>query len=64
MPLRIIYGEHDRMLPDVAQTMARVQKTCPRPWSRRCRYGHFLQEEAPGEVGALLAAFFAAEPVI
>jgi pimeloyl-ACP methyl ester carboxylesterase len=37
VPLRLVYGEHDRVLP----------------------YGHFLQEEAPEQVGQLLARFFA-----
>jgi pimeloyl-ACP methyl ester carboxylesterase len=29
MPVRVIYGERDRILPDVAETMARVQADLP-----------------------------------
>ena len=29
VPVRLIYGEDDRILPDVAQTMARVKATLP-----------------------------------
>ena len=60
IPVRVIYGARDRVLPDVAETMARVKTDLPHadvtvlPDS-----GHFLQEDAPDEVGALLARFFA-----
>jgi pimeloyl-ACP methyl ester carboxylesterase len=61
MPVRIVYGEEDRALPDVAETMARVARDLPRavvtPLPGR---GHFIQEEAPEQVGELLAEFFAA----
>jgi pimeloyl-ACP methyl ester carboxylesterase len=63
MPVRIVYGARDRILPDVAQTMARAAADLPQAVVTELPdCGHFLQEEAPGEVGALLAAFFAAEP--
>ncbi|MCE9500903.1 MAG: alpha/beta fold hydrolase [Leptospira sp.] len=58
-PVRIIYGEQDRLLPDVAQTMARVQKDLPQAIVTSLPdCGHFLQEEEPAAVGKLLAEFF------
>jgi haloalkane dehalogenase len=60
MPVRVIYGEQDRILPDVAETMARVKADLPQAEvTALAGCGHFLQEEAPGEVGSLLARFFA-----
>jgi pimeloyl-ACP methyl ester carboxylesterase len=59
IPVRVVYGARDRVLPDVAQTMARVKNDLPHAEVTvlpDC--GHFLQEEAPSEVGALLARFF------
>lgn len=59
--MRIVYGEEDRALTDVAETMARVAGDLPQavvtPLPGR---GHFIQEEAPEDVGLLLAEFFAA----
>jgi pimeloyl-ACP methyl ester carboxylesterase len=48
------------VLPDVGDTMTRVKADLPHAEVTvlpAC--GHFLQEEAPAEVGALLARFFA-----
>jgi haloalkane dehalogenase len=60
MPVRIVYGERDRILPDVAETMARVKADLPQAEvTALAGCGHFLQEEAPEEIGALLARFFA-----
>jgi len=60
VPVRILYGEQDRILPDVAETMARVKKDVPQAEVTALpQCGHFLQEEAPAEIGALLARFFA-----
>lgn len=59
IPVRAIYGERDRLLPDVAQTMARVQRDLPHAVVTPLpNCGHFLQEDAPERVGAMLAEFF------
>jgi len=61
IPVRIVYGDRDRVLPDVAQTMARVKSDLPHAEvTALAGRGHFVQEEAPDEVGPLLARFFAA----
>lgn len=60
VPVRIVYGARDRLLPDVAETMARIKADLPQSeLTELPDRGHFLQEEAPGEVGELLARFFA-----
>ena len=58
VPVRLIYGENDRILPDIADTMARIGRDVPqaeRTSLPGC--GHFLQEDDPDTVGRLLAAF-------
>ena len=61
VPVRIVYGERDRILPDVAETMARVQADLPQAEVTTLpECGHFLQEEAAARFGAELARFFAA----
>jgi len=60
IPLRIIYGERDRLLPDVATTMARVKTDLPHAEVAAFAHrGHFIQLEAPEQVGDLLGRFFA-----
>ncbi len=60
VPVLIIYGENDRILPDVATTMERVKRDLPQAQVTSLPgCGHFLQEERPGEIGDALAEFFA-----
>ena len=60
VPVRCIYGTQDRILPDVARTMARVQRELPQAeLTALPDCGHFLQEDDPATVGRLLAEFFA-----
>ena len=58
-PVRIVYGERDRILPDVAKTMAKLKRDIPdAEVTALPDCGHFLQEDDPDRVGALLAEFF------
>ena len=58
-PVRILYGERDRILPDVAKTMRKVAERVPQAeLSTLPDCGHFCQEERPGEIGEALARFF------
>jgi haloalkane dehalogenase len=60
MPVRLVYGEQDRILPDIAETMSRLEADLPQAeLTALPGCGHFLQEEAPDKVGELLAGFFA-----
>lgn len=62
IPVRVIYGEQDRILPDVAETMARVKRDLPQAQVTSLPdAGHFCQEEAGVQIGRLLAEFFANE---
>lgn len=57
-PVHIVYGEQDRILPTVAETMARVKRDLPHAEITSLpAAGHFLQEEAADEIGELLAQF-------
>jgi haloalkane dehalogenase len=61
IPVRVVYGARDRLLPDVADTMKRVKNDLPQTdITVLSECGHFVQEEAPSQVGELLARFFAA----
>lgn len=58
VPVRLIYGASDRILPDVGKTMARVQALLPQAELTEIPdCGHFLQEDRPAEVAELLAEF-------
>jgi len=60
-PVRVVYGEQDRILPDIAGTVARVKRELPQAEVTALpECGHFLQEEEPERIGELLAPFFAA----
>jgi pimeloyl-ACP methyl ester carboxylesterase len=55
-----LYGTDDRILPDVADTFARVRRDVPHAEIEGLPgVGHFLQEEVPSVVAARLAGFFA-----
>lgn len=59
IPVLLLYGTRDRILPDVAETMARLERDLPRVDTIALEdCGHFLQEERPARVGEALAAFF------
>jgi pimeloyl-ACP methyl ester carboxylesterase len=60
LPVRIIYGESDRVLTDIATTVERASKDLPQAEVTALpNCGHFLQEDDPERVGELLAEFFA-----
>jgi pimeloyl-ACP methyl ester carboxylesterase len=63
VPVRVVYGEDDRILPDVADTMTRLAADVSHAQITSIpECGHFLQEEAPDLVSRLLATFFAPQP--
>jgi pimeloyl-ACP methyl ester carboxylesterase len=56
--IRLIYGQNDRVLPDIAKTMARLKRDHPEAeLTALPRCGHFLQEDEPERVGQLIAEF-------
>lgn len=60
IPVRLIYGDKDPILPEIAKTMARVQRDIPH--AELTILGgakHFIQEDRPHELAALLAEFVA-----
>lgn len=60
VPVRIVYGERDWILPDIADTARRLQQDLPRAEVTALpNCGHFLQEDDPETVGRLLAEFLA-----
>ena len=62
IPVRVVYGRQDRILPDIAETVARIEHDLPQAAVVELPHcGHFLQEEAGHEIGELLAPFFAGD---
>jgi pimeloyl-ACP methyl ester carboxylesterase len=61
MPVRVIYGEQDRILPDVATTFARLERDVPQAISTVLPCGHFAPLEAGAEIGEMFAEFFAGD---
>ncbi len=60
IPTFLLYGEADRILPDVARTMDRVQTILPHAQRKSLPgCGHFLQEDQPEAVAEALGEFFA-----
>lgn len=63
VPVRVIYGAQDHILPDIAETMERFVGDVPQAEITVLEdCGHFLQEEEPQKIGDLLADFFAKSP--
>ncbi len=62
IPVGLLYGEADRILPNVAKTMKRVKDLQPdAELASIPDCGHFLQEDRPVEVAEYLANFFSKE---
>jgi pimeloyl-ACP methyl ester carboxylesterase len=62
IPLRMIYGEQDQILPDIATTAQRLKRDCPHAQITSLpSCGHFVCEQEPTLVSAMLAEFFAAQ---
>jgi len=57
-PIQIIYGENDKILPRVSQTMKRVKKNLPQATIHSIpNCGHFLQEEVPKQISDTILTF-------
>lgn len=57
-PIQIIYGENDKILPKVSETMKKVKKNLPQAnivAIPNC--GHFLQEDSPEQVSEIILEF-------
>lgn len=60
IPVRVIYGDRDPILPEVGKTFARVKRDVPHAEVTVLRGAkHFIQEDRPREVGDLLGSFLA-----
>lgn len=60
IPVLGLYGTDDRILPDVAETFARVKRDVSQAEIESLPgAGHFLQEDAPAESAERLTRFFA-----
>ena len=60
VPVQLLYGTRDFVLPEVGDTMSRLKAAFPHADLKRLEgRGHFVQEDAPDEVAAELARFFA-----
>ena len=58
VPTRIIYGENDRILPDIARTVQRLERDLRSAEATSLpNCGHFLQEDDPDRIGELIAEF-------
>lgn len=58
-PTLLVYGERDRVIPDVGRTMARLARELPHAELRALpECGHFLQEEIAEDLGRWLGEHF------
>lgn len=58
----IIYGEQDRILPKVANTMEKVKQDLPQSIIIKLpNCGHFIQEEEPKKISAAISSFMSAK---
>ena len=56
----LIYGENDKILPNVADTMRRVKQDLPQAELHALpNCGHFLQEDEPQKLAEMIEVFFA-----
>ncbi|WP_245607080.1 alpha/beta fold hydrolase [Pseudonocardia spinosispora] len=61
VPVRVVYGVRDRLLPDIEDTVAKLRVDLPHAEITSLPdNGHFIQEESPAQVAALLTTFFTA----
>jgi pimeloyl-ACP methyl ester carboxylesterase len=60
IPVLGLYGTDDRILPDLAETFAHIQRDVAHAQVEALPgAGHFLQEEVSGTIAERLTAFFA-----
>jgi pimeloyl-ACP methyl ester carboxylesterase len=63
VPVRVIYGRNDPVLPDIATTVERLRADIPQAdVTILDDCAHFIQLEAPEKLGQLLAEFLASLP--
>ena len=57
-PIQVIYGEKDKILPNVGKTMKRVQENLPQTKIESIpNCGHFLQEDEPKKISRIMRDF-------
>lgn len=58
VPIRLIYGANDKILPDIENTMTQLKAAIPNAeLTRLAGCGHFLQEDEPEKVAELISDF-------